>query len=223
MEKRATVFDIVKEQYSDCQVIDTGRSTLLIPPGDGRYGELALEVPTPRLPALHYYDERIFRREVLSQMDGLTRALPDIGRQTLNALKFSERTRGTAWAGIHLETFLRFGMITKVHGEQVALKIVPPRYATDTQIILRTRSNAQLEGLIELIRQNEEYSFQEWTCSYRRVQGYNHIFGVVGIARDMVEIRDQMEYYWRLVNGVCSDFREQRQYVNNWLSGVDLR
>ncbi len=229
MDKRETVLKIVRERYPECQVADTERAVLLVPPVDGRYGTLVLEVPM--WAPTSSYDERALFREITLRMDGLTRALPDIGRQTLDALSFSERVRGTVWEGMHLETFLRFGIMTDANeaanpyrsSQRSALKIVPPLYATDVQVILRTRSNAELETLADLMRQTEGYTHQDWTYSYERVQGYNHVFGTVRIARDLVAIRDEMEKYWQLVNGSWSNGRAQRQYVNRWMSGVDFR
>lgn len=219
----------VRAQYSECQVVDVERAIVLIPPEDGRYGMLALEVPM-RSPESSYHDERTLCRETMSQMNGLTRALPDIGRQTLSAINFLQEARGTIWGGAHMETFLRFGIMTEVderakpyYSGSHVLKIVPPQYATDVQIILRTRSNDDLTQLVELLQRADSYRLWGWTHSYARVLGCNHVFGTVGISSDLVGIRDQMEGYWQMVNGAWSSGRENRQYINNWLSGVDFR
>lgn len=101
--------------------------------------------------------------------------------------------------------------------------MVPPQFATDVQVILRTRSNEELELLLSLIEKGVSYDCSTLSCSYMRVRGYNHIFFLVRIARDLVEIRNRMEKYWQLVNGPWSGGQEQRKYINAWSSGVDFR
>lgn len=229
-DKHTMTLEVLRKHYTECQVIDTGRSILIIPPANGCYGLLPLELPT-WLPVSSYCDEQALSRELATRTDCLTRALPDIGRQTLNALDFGRLTHGTAWEGAQLETFLRFGIISKAEDispgpyrpRRRALKVVPPQYATEIQIILRTRSNGQLETLAELLQHAKGYKSWGWHCSYERVRGYNHIFGTIEITRDLVEIRDQMVYYWDLVNGPWSNGQAQRQYINRWMSGVDFR
>lgn len=103
--------EMIRGQYPDCEVIDTGLGSLVfIPPADGRYGSLALEVPS-YLPMVANLDERALCQESLMRMEGSTRALPDIGKQTLDALNLRQLVRGTIWAQEQLETFMRFGIM----------------------------------------------------------------------------------------------------------------
>lgn len=221
MEERATMLKVIQEQYPSCRVMDSGRAIVLEPPADGRYGMLALELPI-RLPTTSCRDERTLYREIMMRINGLTRALPDIGTRTLDMMNVRQSILGTVWEGAHMEIFLRFGILRP---SRQVLKIVPPEYADDVQIVLRTRSNEDLKTLTDLLDRSidHDYDCQGWTYSYGRVRGYNHIFWTMKIVRDLVTIRDQMEDYWRLVNGSWSGGQEQRKYINNWLSGADFR
>lgn len=229
MEVRGQIMQSIEKLYPDCRVLDIGRAVILIPPKDGRFGTLPLEVPVPLSPKSLSRSEQMICREVTVNMEGLVRALPDIGQQTLSALRFSERVYGTIWEGTHLEAFLRFGILLKAdraikmpRSSRMVLKIVPPQYATDMQIILRTRSNNDLSTLVKLLPK-AKMKYPAWSYSYARIMGCNHVFGALSISGDFTEIKDQMEDYWRLVNGTWRDGREQRQYVNRWLSGMNFR
>lgn len=228
MKLRGQIVQSIEELYPDCRVLDIGRAIILIPPKDGRYGALPLEVPVPLLSKSFSHSEQMMRGEVAARMEGLVRALPDIGQQTPNALKLSERVRGTIWERTHLEVFLRFGILLKANrviklprSNRMILKIVPPQYATDMQIILRTRSNGDLSTLVKLLPK-AKIKYPAWSYSYARIMGYNHVFGTLSISGDFTEIKDQMVDYWQLVNGAWCDGREQRQYVNQWLSGMSF-
>ncbi len=221
MEERAMVLNEIRAQYPSCRVVDLGRAIELQPPLDGRYGTVTLELPMRPL-ATSCRDERMLCRELMTRMNSLTRALPDIGMQTLDAINMRQVVHGTVWEGAHMEAFLRFGIL-RSHGQ--VLKIVPPEYANDVQIILRTRSNEDLETLIDLLDQSigYEYDCQGWSYSYMRDHGCNHVFWTMKIVQDLVAIRDKMEDYWQLVNGSWSCGQEQRKYINSWLAGADFR
>lgn len=229
MNRREAVVDMVKSQYHDCQVIDVERALLLIPPADGRYGMLPLEV-TISLPDSSYCDEQALRREVTMQMSGSTRALPDVSRQVLNVLGLDRVIPQSAQGDEQSEVFLRFGVMTEAtevaklyYSKQTILKIVPPRYATDMQIVLRIRSSEKLEALAKLMRRAMGRRHRKCACSDTRVQGYSYIFGVVRIAQEFIAIRDQVEYYWELVNNPCPAWQEQRKFINSWMSGIDFK
>lgn len=223
------VMSVVEKQYPECKVVDVERAVVLVPPADGRYGTLALELPL-RMPTTSYRDEQLFCSEVITKMHDMTRALPDIGKQTLGVVDVRQQMRGTVWEQAHLEAFLRFGILLDTeervkpyYAERQVLKIVPPEYATDMQMILRTRSNEDLETLMGLLQQSGDYECGHWSYSYARVRGFNHIFWTMKVAGQLVAVRDEMEEYWQLVNGPGSGGQLQRKYINAWLAGVDFR
>ncbi len=229
MDKRAAVVNIVKGQYRNCQVIDMGRALLLIPPADGRYGMLPLEAMIS-LSESCYRSERTLQQEVTIQMSGSTRALPDTSQQVLNVLGFDGTAQRTAQEAEPPEVFLRFGVMTEAtevaklyYSKQTILKIVPPRYATDMQIILKVRSNEESEVLTKLMRKAVGRRHRKCVCSNARVRGYSYIFGVVRIAQEFMAVRDRVEYYWELVNNPSPSWQDQRKFINCWMAGVDFK
>lgn len=229
MEERARLLSEIQTQYAKCQVIDLERAILLIPPRNGCFGKLPLELPVQVPIAFDpNCNERDFSRVVTTQMSGLTRALPDMRKRTLGALHVQQLLRETAWTTDCMEVFLRFGILTTApsvlgrgFGRQM-MKILPPQYADDMQVILRIKSKEDPKTLIDLLRQSD-YDCQGWSSPRVRAHGYMYVFWTMKIEQDLVTIRDQMEDYWRLVTGSWRAEQEQRRYINSWLSGIDFR
>lgn len=227
--RREVAVDLIRGQYRDCQVIDVERALLLIPPVDGRYGMLPLEVPI-LLPSSPCCDEQTLRREVIMQMSGLTRALPDVGQQALDVLGFNKLAERITWEGTDLGVFLRFGIITKTDGavksycsRRLMLKITPPQYATDVQVIIKVPSGESLKALGKLMRKVTGCKYYRYICSTAQTRGYGYVFGAARITREFVAIRDRIEHYWDLVNNPGPAWQEQRKFINLWMAGVDFR